>query len=164
MTDLDYGKQKLIMTENAFFGTIVRNTYRNENIVIKNNCNDTIDASTLNEPQLVFYFTPGDCRSCIEQNIIDILNLAKATKCENLLILTGWEQNDYIKSISDIFPDYQHCFGTVITAPLAFENCFFMLWPGGNMSNVFFLKDVDYNLKNNFLNYMMAQLKCKSIL
>lgn len=151
-------KNNLIFLESSLFDSFVKETNRYEDIVIELTTEDTIDVLSFTETYVVLYFTKSDCRSCVEQNITDFAQFAKKNKFEEILILSDWENKEYIQSISNMFPDLKHKFGIVLTKPLAFENCLFLIRPNGNISNQLFLKSIDYNIKQRFLNHIQKNV------
>ena len=144
ITICDVKNQKLKNDINVYINSFLGLSTKNQRLEMVSVTGDTISFMNAKKNSLVFYFPPLECKTCIDQNIFEIISFAKRMDSKKMYVITNKENERYMKIVSRVNKNTNVNFGffsNPITIP---KSCYFIVFESGKVSNAF------YPDKNNF--------------
>jgi hypothetical protein len=117
-----------------YLNSLVNNSINHNDVEIRLITGDTLNSGSYG---LYFYFTPTECKSCVEEIIFFLKYFVKFSSIEPVYILSTTDKKQYLSFLSEInkFNPEIH-FGHLLNN--LSQTCFWMINKNGCLSNVFY--------------------------
>jgi hypothetical protein len=123
--------------------------YSDSNFILETG--DTINFADRSHSGLFFFFSSKDCMTCVEENIFELIKLAKAANSIPLYILTTKENRRYIELLSRANDIKDISYGFCMQESQFSSHHYFYISENGEISNTYYPKKGSFGSTKRYL-------------
>jgi len=130
--------QEIQTMSDDFLNSLLNSRIEHFDSIFNISSNEALSFYDINKPALIYFFSPNDCISCIDDNIFTMINLSQKYNSINVYIISTKEKMSYLISLSRTHKTGSLNFAYLLDKPIPPSSNYFLLFEDGSLSNTYF--------------------------